>query len=57
MSRFISQTTQTSFSYVPVGAADRLWLFLRGMVRFEPAASAVYAENAKIRMSGRTWLM
>jgi hypothetical protein len=57
MSRFISQTDQTSFSYAPVAAADRLWLFLMGMVRFEPAASAVYAENAKIRMSGRTWLM
>jgi hypothetical protein len=57
MSRITSQTAQTSFSYAPVGAADRLWLFLKGAVRIEAAASAVYAENAKVRMSGRNWLM
>jgi hypothetical protein len=43
--------------YAPVSAADRLWFFLKGMVRFEAAASAIYAENAKLRMSGRNWLM
>ena len=57
MSRSNCSATQTSFTYTPVGAADRLWLFLKGMVRFEPAASAIYAENAKLRMSGRNWLM
>jgi hypothetical protein len=57
MSRSSCPTTQTSFSYAPVGAADRLWLFLKGMVRFEVAASAMYAENARIRDTGRTWLM
>ena len=57
MSRSSSQTAQTSFPYAPVGTADRLWLFLKGMVWFEPAASAIYAENAKVRMSGRNWLM
>lgn len=57
MSRFTSQTAQTSYGYSPVGATDRLWLFLKGMVRIEPAASAIYAENARIRDTGRTWLM
>jgi hypothetical protein len=57
MSRSSCSTTQTSFPYAPDGAGDRLWLFLKGMVRFEPAASALYAENAKVRMSGRNWLM
>jgi hypothetical protein len=57
MSRSSSQTAQTSYRYAPVGTADKLWLFLKGMVRFEPAASAIYAENAKVRMSGRNWLM
>ena len=57
MSRSSSPATQTSFAYAPVGAADRLWLFLKGMAWFEPAASAIYAENAKVRMSGRNWLM
>jgi hypothetical protein len=57
MSRSSCPATQTSFTYAPVGNADRLWLFLKGMVRFEAAASAVYAENARIRDTGRTWLM
>jgi len=57
MSRSSCPATPTSFTYAPVGAADRLWFFLKGMVRFEPAASAIYAENAKVRMSGRNWLM
>ena len=57
MSRSSSQTAQTSFPYAPVATADRLWLFLKGMVRFEPAATAVYAENARIRDTGRNWLM
>ena len=57
MSRSSCPATQTTFTYAPVGAAEKLWLFLKVMVRFEPAASAIYAENAKVRMSGRTWLM
>jgi hypothetical protein len=57
MSRSSCPATQTSFTYAPVGNADRLWLFLKGMVRFEPAASAIYAENARIRDTGRSWLM
>ena len=57
MSRFTSQTAQTSYGYTPVGATDKLWLFLKGVVRFEPVASAIYAENAKARLSGRNWLM
>ena len=57
MSRSSCPATQTSFTYAPVGATDRLWLFLKGIVRFEAAASAIYAENAKVRMSGRNWLM
>ncbi len=57
MSRSSCSTTQTSFTYAPVGTTDKLWLFLKGMVRFEPAASAMYAENAESAMSGRNWLM
>ena len=57
MSRSSCPATQTSFTYAPMGTADRLWLLLKGMVRFEPAATAIYAENAKVRMSGRNWLM
>lgn len=57
MSRSSSQTAPTRYGYTPVGATDKLWLFLKGMVRFEPAASAIYVENAKLRMSGRNWLM
>ena len=57
MSHSSSQTALTSYRYAPVGAADKLWLFLKGMVRFEPAASAIYAQNARIRDTGRNWLM
>jgi hypothetical protein len=57
MSSSICPATQTSFRYAPVSAADKLWIFLKGMVRCEPTASAIYAENAKLRMSGRNWLM
>jgi hypothetical protein len=57
MPRFTSQTAQTIFTYAPIGTADRLWLFLRGITWSEPAASAIYAENDKVRMSGRNWLM
>lgn len=57
MPRSSSQTAQTSFLFAPIDAADKLWSFLKGMVRFEPAASAIYAENAKVRMGGRNWLM
>ena len=57
MSRFSSQTAQTTYHYAPVGTANRLGAFLMGMVRFEAAASAIYAENVKVRMSGRNWLM
>ena len=57
MSRSSCPATQTSFTYAPIGAADKFWLFLKGMVRFEAVASAIYAENAKVRMSGRNWLM
>ena len=57
MSRSSSQTTPTRFGYTPIGATDKLWLFLKGMIQFEPTASAIYAENAKVRMSGRNWLM
>ena len=42
---------------MPVGATDKLWVFLKGIVQFEPTARAIYAENAKVRMSGRNWLM
>ena len=57
MSRSSCPATQTSFTYAPVGVVGKLRVFLEGMVRFEPAASAIYAENAKVRMSGRNWLM
>jgi hypothetical protein len=57
MSSSSCPATQTSIPYAPIGAADKLWLFVKGMVRFEPAASAIYVENAKVRMSGRNWLM
>jgi|GEM_PF-4407931 len=57
MSRSSSQTAPTRYGYAPVAATDKLWLFLKGMVRFEPTASAIYTENAKVRMSGRNWLM
>jgi hypothetical protein len=57
MSRSSCPATQTSFPYAPVGTVDRLWLFLKGVVRFEPAASAIYAESARIRDTGRNWLM
>jgi hypothetical protein len=57
MSRSSCSATQSGFTYTPVGAADRLWLFLKSVVRFEPAARAIYAENTRIRMGGRNWLM
>ena len=57
MSRSSCPATQTSFTYAPVGTVDKLWLFLKSMVRFEDAASAIYAESARIRDTGRTWLM
>ena len=57
MSRSTCQTAETTYHYAPVGVADRLRVFLMGMVRFESAAVAVYAENARIRDNGRHWLM
>jgi hypothetical protein len=57
MLRSSCPAAQTSFPYAPVGVVDKLRFFLAGMVRFEPEASAIYAENAKVRMSGRNWLM
>ena len=52
-----SPIVQTSFNYAPVGFAGKMRSFIAGMVRSEPAADAIYAENAQVRMSGRTWLM
>ena len=52
-----SPTVQTSFNYAPVGFAGKMRSFIAGMVRSETAADAIYAENARVRMSGRTWLM
>ena len=57
MSRSSSQTAPTRYGYAPIGTTNELWLFLKGMVRFEPTASAIYAENARIRDTGRNWLM
>jgi hypothetical protein len=57
MSRSSSPTAPTRYTYTPVGAIDKLWVFLKGIVQFEPTARAIYAENAKVRMSGRNWLM
>jgi hypothetical protein len=57
MPRSSCPTTQTSFAYAPVGIVDKLRVFLAGMARFEPAASAIYAENARIRDNSRHWLM
>jgi hypothetical protein len=57
MSRYNSQTAQTTYHYAPVGVASQIRVFLKGMIRFEPAAAAVYAENARIRDTGRNWLM
>jgi hypothetical protein len=57
MSRPSSQAVKTSFHYAPVGFAAKLRSFFSGMVRFESAATAIYAENEQIRASGRNWLM
>jgi hypothetical protein len=57
MSRSTSQAVQTSFTYAPVGFAAKLRVFVAGMMRLEPAATAMYAQNAEIRSSGRNWLM
>ena len=52
-----SPTVQTSFTYAPVGFAGKMRSIIVAMVRSEPAAAAIYAENARVRMNGRTWLM
>jgi hypothetical protein len=57
MSPSTSQAVQTSFTYVPVGFAAKLRVFVAAMMRFESAATAIYARNAEIRSSGRNWLM
>ena len=57
MSRSTSQTVQTTFNYAPVGFTAKLRVFAASMMRFEPAATAMYAKNAEIRSSGRNWLM
>ena len=57
MSRSASQAVQTSFIYAPVGFTAKLLGFVASMMRFEPAATAMYAQNAEIRSSGRNWLM
>jgi hypothetical protein len=57
MSRSSSQTVQTSFQVAPVGIVPKLRALLAGLARFEPAATAVYAENARLRSTGRNWLM
>jgi hypothetical protein len=57
MSRSTSHTAQTTFAIAPVGMLTKVRDFLAGMARFEPAATAIYAENARIRSTGRNWLM
>jgi hypothetical protein len=57
MSRSSSPTASTSFIYAPVGFAGKMRSIIIAMVRFEPAADSIYAENARVRMSGRNWLM
>jgi hypothetical protein len=57
MSRSSSQTAQASFHVAPVGLAARLRVFVAGLASFEPAATAVYAENARLRSTGRNWLL
>jgi hypothetical protein len=57
MPRSSSQIIQARFQYAPVGFIEKLRSFLAGMVRFDAAASSIYAENEQIRASGRNWLM
>lgn len=57
MPRSTSQTASISFVYAPVSLIEKLQSFFVEMVRSEPAARAAYAENAKVRMGGRNWLM
>jgi hypothetical protein len=57
MSHSSSQAVQTNFNYAPVGFTARLRAVFADFTRFEPAASAIYAENANIRATGRSWLM
>jgi hypothetical protein len=57
MSHSSSQAVQTNFNYAPVGFTARLRAVFAGFTKSEPAASAIYAENANIRATGRNWLM
>jgi hypothetical protein len=57
MSPSASPAVQTSFTYAPAGFAAKLRVLVAALMRFEPAAAAIYARNAEIRSSGRNWLM
>jgi hypothetical protein len=57
MSHSSSQAVQTNFNYAPVGFTAKLRAVFAGFTRFEPVATAIYAENANIRATGRNWLM
>jgi hypothetical protein len=57
MSHSSSQAVQTNFNYAQVGFTARLRAVFAGFTTSEPAALAIYAENANIRATGRNWLM
>jgi hypothetical protein len=57
MSRSTSQTAQTTFNLAPVGLMTKVRVFVSAIARIEPTATAIYAENAAIRSTGRNWLM
>jgi hypothetical protein len=57
MSRSSCPATQTSFPRPTAGFAEKLHLFFAGLTIVEPAALALYAENARVRDGSRHWLM
>jgi hypothetical protein len=57
MSASTSQAVQTSISCPPVGFTVKLHKLVASMMRFDPAAAVLYAQNVEIRSSGRNWLM
>lgn len=57
MSRSSSPAVPTTFNYTPQGFTAKLNAFFVGLASFEPVVSEIYAQNAKLRATGRAWLL
>ena len=57
MSRSANPSVQSTYDFAGIGFSAVLRTLFSGLLASEPAATQVYAENARLRATGRGWLM